>query len=98
MVPCSVAKMKLAGLGVEFVALLIANAGAALLATMPVQEPPGAPPAPGTVGFSVALGVPSPAPGLLLAAYTVESPVPASQTQNGLAADVASPHELTRLG
>src|SRR4051812_38505826 len=97
-VPSSVAKMKLAERGVGSVGPTTVNAVVTLFATIPVQEPPALPPAPGTVGFNVAFGVPSAAPGVLLDAYTVEVPVPALHVQNGLAADVASPQELTRRG
>src|SRR5262245_56769157 len=98
MVPSSVAKIKLADRGVGFAAVLTLKAVVTLFATMPVQPPPDEPPAPGTVRFKAALGVPSAAPGVLLAAYTVEVPVPPLHVQNGLAAEVAIPQALTRLG
>jgi len=58
---------KLAGLGVGLAVVLMLKLVVAVFAIMPVQTPPNAPFAPGTVGLMFAFGVPRAAPGALLA-------------------------------
>src|SRR5579871_1255401 len=101
--PSSVTKMKLAVAGPLPLPLnwklagVVAVTPAAAVETMPVQLPLcGGPPAPGTRGWVVALGVPSAVVPVLLTVYNVETPK--SQIQKGLAVEKALPHGLIRRG